>query len=66
MSRLLTAEKGNKLPTNLLNAFREVLLESQSEKIGDLDRELVTAERQCRNHVPQLSNDEEVDSFRKL
>ncbi|VDK78256.1 unnamed protein product [Litomosoides sigmodontis] len=46
-------------------ADREVLLESQSEKIGDLDQELVTAERQCKNHVPQHSNDEELAEARK-
>lgn len=44
----------------LLNSFREILLESQSEKIGDLDRELVTAERQCKDRAPKLVNDEEV------
>ncbi|MCP9266078.1 ELKS/Rab6-interacting/CAST family member 1 [Dirofilaria immitis] len=42
---------------------REILLESQSEKIGDLDRELITAERQCKNRAPQLSNDEEVNGL---
>uniref|UniRef100_A0A915Q264 Uncharacterized protein n=1 Tax=Setaria digitata TaxID=48799 RepID=A0A915Q264_9BILA len=46
-------------------ADREVLLESQSEKIGDLDRELVTAERQCKDRAPQLSNDEELAEARK-
>ncbi|KAM3726419.1 ERC protein [Dirofilaria immitis] len=44
---------------------REILLESQSEKIGDLDRELITAERQCKNRAPQLSNDEELAEARK-
>ncbi|VDP17279.1 unnamed protein product, partial [Onchocerca flexuosa] len=46
-------------------ADREVLLESQSEKIGDLDRELVTAERQCKDRPPQLLNDEELAGARK-
>uniref|UniRef100_A0A0R3S6M3 Myosin_tail_1 domain-containing protein n=1 Tax=Elaeophora elaphi TaxID=1147741 RepID=A0A0R3S6M3_9BILA len=46
-------------------ADREVLLESQSEKIGDLDQELVTAERQCKDRAPQLSNDEELAEARK-
>ncbi|VDK62049.1 unnamed protein product [Onchocerca ochengi] len=46
-------------------ADREVLLESQSEKIGDLDRELVTAERQCKDRAPQLLNDEELAEARK-
>ncbi|KAL3982051.1 RIM-binding protein of the cytomatrix active zone family protein [Acanthocheilonema viteae] len=46
-------------------ADRQILLESQSEKIGDLDRELVTVERQCKDRAPQLSNDEELAEARK-
>uniref|UniRef100_A0A1I8EU45 Uncharacterized protein n=1 Tax=Wuchereria bancrofti TaxID=6293 RepID=A0A1I8EU45_WUCBA len=42
-------------------ADREILLESQSEKIGDLDQELVTAERHCKDRASQLSNDEEKE-----
>ncbi|VDN02978.1 unnamed protein product [Thelazia callipaeda] len=46
-------------------ADRQILLESQNEKIGDLDRELVTAEKQCKDRAPQHSNDEELDEARK-
>uniref|UniRef100_A0AAF5PGU7 Uncharacterized protein n=1 Tax=Wuchereria bancrofti TaxID=6293 RepID=A0AAF5PGU7_WUCBA len=46
-------------------ADREILLESQSEKIGDLDQELVTAERHCKDRASQLSNDEELAEARK-
>ncbi|KAK6110306.1 RIM-binding protein of the cytomatrix active zone family protein [Brugia pahangi] len=46
-------------------ADREILLESQSEKIGDLDQELVTVERHCKGRAPQLSNDEELAEARK-
>uniref|UniRef100_A0A0M3JSU2 RING-type E3 ubiquitin transferase n=1 Tax=Anisakis simplex TaxID=6269 RepID=A0A0M3JSU2_ANISI len=44
---------------------RQVLLESQNEKIGDLDRELCSVERQRKEQTPQLTNDEQLAEARK-
>lgn len=44
---------------------RQILLESQNEKIGDLDRELCSAERQRKDQVPQQSNDEQLAEARR-
>uniref|UniRef100_F1KTM5 ELKS/Rab6-interacting/CAST family member 1 n=1 Tax=Ascaris suum TaxID=6253 RepID=F1KTM5_ASCSU len=44
---------------------RQILLESQNEKIGDLDRELCSAERQRKEQPSQQTNDEQVAEARK-
>ncbi|VDM48460.1 unnamed protein product [Toxocara canis] len=44
---------------------RQILLESQNEKIGDLDRELCSAERQRKEQTPQQTNDEQLAEARK-
>ncbi|VDN29409.1 unnamed protein product [Gongylonema pulchrum] len=43
---------------------RQVLLESQSEKIGDLDRELLTAERQCKDRLSEARK--EIQSLLRM
>lgn len=44
---------------------RQILLESQNQKIGDLDRELCSAEKMRRDQMPLQTNDEQLAEARR-